>query len=69
VPLTGQEPEIFKAVESRVYRSLGEVEQPVRAFTQMGDDRVAMSRLCAEDGQQQQVEMTFYLVCTHTLAS
>jgi hypothetical protein len=50
VPLTGEEPEIFEAVESRVYRSLGEVEQPVRAFTQLGDDRVAMSRLCAEDG-------------------
>lgn len=65
-PLTGEQVALLEPMQSRVDRSLRKVERVTAAFTQFVDDGVPMLCAVRKDGQQQEIEMPFQRLSTHT---
>jgi hypothetical protein len=53
-------------MQSRVDRSLRKVERLIAASSQFIDDRVPVPCTIRQDGQQQQIEMPFQRLSSHT---
>ena len=60
---------MLEPVERWVDRALGEVKCSVGSFTETLHQRVAMSRLSGERGQQEQVEMSLQYLGSQSYAS
>ena len=65
-PLADEISALLETMQGRIYRTFWQVERVITSLFELVDDRVPVHRSVGEDRQQEEIEMPFQRLSSHT---